>query len=304
MGLAINALSSCLRRVNMLREKRLRLLTLGQLVLVDRFGRTDTAISTRPRKLALLTVLALAQRPVTRDALIGMFWGEQEEPRARHSLSDALSHLRRVLGPDAVIAKGVNVSLAEDAPLEVDVHELTRASNAGDHPRVTQLYLGPFFESAHVGGSESYERWVGRERQRLETLFLRSAAVHCQILERTGRWDECASLAARWLDVAPTSVDAALCLLKAVSAPGTREAGLRALTEYERLVRRLADDYVLAPERPVTQLAESIRQQAQQTLETLIGPEPARTRPRSSWPRWAIATALLVLTAMALVLGN
>lgn len=254
----------------MRREKRLRLLTLGQLVLVDHLGRSDDSLSTRPRKLALLTVVALAQRPVTRDALVGMFWGEQDESRARHSLSDALSHFRRALGPDAIIAKGANVSLAEDAPLDVDVHELARAANAGDDPGVTRLYLGPFLESAHVGGSESFERWVGRERQRLELLFTRSAASHCQILERTGRWDECASLATRWLDVAPTSVDAALYLLKAVSAPGTREAGLRALTEYERLVRRLADDYVLAPERPVTELAESIRQQAQQTLETRI----------------------------------
>lgn len=278
----------------MLREKRLKLLTLGQLALVDHTGRSDESLATRPRKLALLTVLALTQRPLTRDALVEMFWGEQDEARARHSLSDALSHLRRAFGSDAIAASGASVSLAADAPLDVDVHELARAANAGDHARVTHLYGGPFLESIHVGGSESFERWVGRERQRLEQLFLRSAAAHCEILTRTERWDECASLAARWLDAAPTSADAACRLLHALSAPGTRDAALRALAEYQRLSRRLAEDYVLAPEQAVTELAERVREQAQQTMEVPVTTPPVREhvelppqrRPRFTTREW------------------
>jgi DNA-binding SARP family transcriptional activator/tetratricopeptide (TPR) repeat protein len=293
----------------MLREKRLRLQTLGQLALIDHTGSSDESLARRPRKLALLAVLALAPRPVTRDALVGMFWGEQDESRARHSLSDALSHLRSALGRDAIITNGANVSLAADAPLDVDVHELARAANAADHPRVTYLYRGPFLESVYVGGSESFDLWVGRERQRLEQLFLRSAASHCEILVRTGRSDECAALAARWLDAAPTSADAALYLLNALSAPGTREAALRALAEYERLVRRLADDYVLSAERPVVELAERLREQAHQTLETPvatlklkaeIGARPSRIEPATARdPRrlWVAAAAI----ALALV---
>lgn len=269
----------------MLREKRLRLLSLGELALVDHTGRADESLATRPRKLALLTVLALSQRPLTRDALVGMFWGEQD------------------------------VSLAEGTPLDVDVSELARAFNAGDHPRVTQLYRGSFLESVHISGSDTFERWRERERQRLELLFVRSASVHCEILVRTGRWEQCASLAARWLDVAPTSADAAVHLLTALSAPGTREAGLRALAQYEQLARRLADDYVLAPERSVTLLAESIREQAHQTLETRIKtpgvPQRIPTLPpplpvefaaqRYPQERWLAAVAL-ALAILALVI--
>src|SRR5687768_2403167 len=77
---------------------RSRLVTLGRLALVDAAGRDDESLRKRKRKLAVLVVLALERRPVSRDTLVDMFWGEQEEERARHSLSDALSHLRRVLG--------------------------------------------------------------------------------------------------------------------------------------------------------------------------------------------------------------
>jgi DNA-binding SARP family transcriptional activator len=300
----------------MLREKRLRLLTLGQLALVDHMGRSDDSLTTRPRKLALLAVLALAPRPLTRDSLVGMFWGEQEEVRARHSLSDALSHLRRALGARAIIAKGVNVSLDREAPLDLDVLELADAFNAGDHPRVTQLYRGRFFESVFVGGSEIFDRWAERERQRLEALFTRSAAAHCEILARTERWDACASLAIRWLDVAPTSADAALYMLTALSAPGTRESALRALAEYDRLKRRLAEDYVLAPERKVIDLAERLHEQAHQTMEvrfrtgelrqlkdvgrSTIAPSPARYR-RLHW--MAIAAVAIALIGAALVMA-
>ncbi|MEX2153664.1 MAG: BTAD domain-containing putative transcriptional regulator [Gemmatimonadaceae bacterium] len=301
----------------MLRDKRLRLTTLGQLALVDHTGASDESLATRPRKLALLVVLALAQRPLSRDTLVGMFWGEQDEARARHSLSDALSHLRRALGPEAIIATGPTVLLAADAPLDLDVHELVRAVNAGDHPCVTRLYRGPFLEGVYVGASESFELWVGRERQRLEQLFTRSAAAHCEILVRTERWEECAALATRWLDAAPTSADAAIHLLTALSAPGTREAALRALAEYERLTRRLADDYVLAPEPSVTELAESIREQAHQTLETRVATqrrkeeqlrvasspvESAASRSPRRW--WVPAAAIgLALVPVAFAVG-
>lgn len=247
----------------MLRQKRFRLLTLGQLRLVNAAGRSDDTLATRPRKLALLALLALAQRPLSRDAILEMFWGEQDESRARHSLSDALSHLRRALGSNAIVALGANVSLAADAPLDVDALIVTSAASRGDHELVTQLYLGPFMAGVHVGASDTFERWLTRERQRLELVFLKAAARQCETLARDRRWDDCVLLAGRWLDAAPTSPDAALFILNALKAPDTRDAHLRALAEYDRLVLRLADDYTLEPDAAVASLAESIRQHAE-----------------------------------------
>src|SRR6185312_6641887 len=69
---------------------------------------------------------------------------------------------------------------------------------------------------------------------------------------------DCATLAARWLGIAPLSVDAALYRLNALKAPLTRDAYARALVAYDRLVRRLRDEYELAPDPRVAALANDI----------------------------------------------
>ena len=78
----------------MLTSRYFRLRTLGQLTLSSVAGETESAAVVRPRHLAVLTVLALSSRSVSRDALLEMFWGGETEVRARHSLSNALSGLR------------------------------------------------------------------------------------------------------------------------------------------------------------------------------------------------------------------
>src|SRR3712207_6680039 len=96
------AISPTSQQINTLRGNSFRLITLGRIALVAQRGEEDDSLSKRRLKLALLVVLALAMRPLSRDVLVEMFWGDQDEARARHSLSDALSHLRRVLGRDAI----------------------------------------------------------------------------------------------------------------------------------------------------------------------------------------------------------
>ena len=90
--------SQILKRLN---DKSFRLTTLGGLGLGAPDGRADASAEPHRQKLVLLAVLAVSGRPLTRDALIAMFWGDQDEGRARHSLSNALSYLRRLLGRGA-----------------------------------------------------------------------------------------------------------------------------------------------------------------------------------------------------------
>lgn len=187
-----------------------------------------------------------------------MFWGDQDEERARHSLSDALSHLRRVLGRDAIASRQTDVWIAPECKLTVDVLELAAAAAARDTARVVELYGGPFMDGVSVPRSCSFEQWASRERDRLERLFLSACDGRCFGLARSREWDECATLAARWLGIAPLSVDAALYRLNALKAPLTRDAYARALVAYDRLVRRLRDEYALAPDQRVSGLATDI----------------------------------------------
>ena len=225
-----------------------RLLTLGRIALVPPSGKGDETLNARRRKLALLAVLALADRPMSRDTLVEMFWGDQEESRARHSLSDAISHLRRVLGRDAIVASRAEVELAPRAPLAVDAIEFADAVAAKDDARALALYAGPFLDAVFVDGSATFEQWSTRERSRLERSFLQASSRHCRALAEQGRWNEGADVAERWLEASPMSADAAISRLKALAAPGTQEAVREALAEYERIRARLAREFDLAPD--------------------------------------------------------
>lgn len=248
----------------MMRDNDFRLLTLGRLALLGPSGIEDAELNTRRRKVALLAVLALSgtqgrPRPSSRDRLLEMFWGDQDEARARHSLSDAISHLRRVLGRQAIVTTRAEAALAPDAPLIVDAREFEQAVAHGDYAAAASLYTGPFLDGVHVGGSSSFEQWVSRERARLEELFIKACSQQCTALARARQWDECAALAARWVDAVPLSTDAALFLLNALKGPGTRDADIRALNGYEMLRERLAREYDGVPDSAVSELADGIR---------------------------------------------
>ena len=79
-----------------------RLRTLGGLTL-ERDGAPYSGPATQRRRLAILALLAAADAPVSRDRLMAHLWPEADPERARHSLDDALSALRRELRSDATI---------------------------------------------------------------------------------------------------------------------------------------------------------------------------------------------------------
>ncbi|MFN8582148.1 MAG: BTAD domain-containing putative transcriptional regulator, partial [Gemmatimonadaceae bacterium] len=254
--------SPATHRVNMLPGNRFELITLGRLSLVGDTGEEDASLAKRRFKLALLSVLALARRPVSRERLIEMFWGDQEEARARHSLSNALSSLRRALGQRAISTRDADVSLTSDANLSVDALEFAEAAEGRDFARAAELYGGPFLDGVHLESeTAAFEQWMSRERRRLEALFVQGCAQYAPTLARARRGEECEQLAHRWLEAEPLAADAAIFLLNAVKAPATRSALARALQEYDTLRARLEREYELPPDKRVIELAGSIRDQ-------------------------------------------
>ena len=143
-----------------------RLQTLGRLTLTVVDGETESLAEIRPRHLAVLTVIALSAKPISRDTLVEMFWGGEDETRARHSLSNALSGLRAVLGADALTSRRDHIALAEDARVEVDTVQFTAAFEADDDARAVALYGGRFLDAVHVPDAPEFDDWAeSRARQ-------------------------------------------------------------------------------------------------------------------------------------------
>ncbi|HEY9225247.1 MAG TPA: hypothetical protein VIP11_01285, partial [Gemmatimonadaceae bacterium] len=202
--------------------------------------------------------LAIVDKPVARATLIELFWGDQPEDKARHSLSDALSSLRRVLGSAAVSARLVDVQLdTAGAGLSVDALELTRAAADGRHSDVIAAYEGPFLPAFAVPGSHSFDEWIEQERLRLSKLFARSCRALCLEYERQNDWAASLALGLRWLEADPMSTGAQLAVLKGHAGDGSPDGLKTALQEFRQLEQRLSRDFGALPDRDVRELVES-----------------------------------------------
>lgn len=242
-----------------------RLITLGRLDLLAASGApADPSLSARRRKIALLVLLASARRPVSKDSLLEMFWGEQDETRARHSLSDALSHLRRVLGRTSVVANQATATLDPSVRLTVDSVEFATAVKEGNDELALELYGGPFLDGVHVDGSTSFEQWVSAERQRLSSLFARACSRRTVVLMEQKNWDDCAEVARRWLNCEPASSEAAKARIRAIAGRGTRDAAVRAVQEFERISSILDSELGIRPDASVGQVARELAQRVRQ----------------------------------------
>ncbi|MFI5234689.1 MAG: hypothetical protein ACHQXA_03180 [Gemmatimonadales bacterium] len=302
----------------MLQGNAFRLITMGRLTLLRPDGVEEDSLVKRRRKLAVLTLLALSPRPLTRDRLAALFWGEQDDDHARHSLADTLSHLRRILGKDAVTLRQEEIALSPTAPLAVDVREFRAALAAKDPARACTLYGGPFLDGVYVDRSADFDDWVARERERLAREFAAVAAEACAIHTRTGADDARAEIAARWLGAEPLSDDAATHLIESSAGTGSPEALARAVGEFDRLAARLKRDFELGPGPRSSAAAARLRERLaleappqERATESRSGtwppepvdlPAPPTTR---RWPRWAaVAAVLLAASALWLVLHS
>jgi DNA-binding SARP family transcriptional activator len=280
-----------------------RLITLGGLVLLDENGQPVSSLG--PRNLALLTYLALAAKPLSRDHVADLFWGDRDEDRARHSMREALSKVRQLLGPDSIPQRSSNVALSASVPLSVDASALIAASAAGDTRTVVALYAGPFLDGVHVGGARSFEDWSAAERSMYESRFIAACIPECARLRAAAAWTECAELARRWLAAAPLDPKPALELLHALAAPGTPDALRVATREYRQISERLAASYELAPHPSVVSAADEIAQRAltlQANKPPIVvahpdGPAPTRASPVPSHEQSADAAADSPVTA-------
>ncbi len=114
-------------------------------------------------------------KKIRRERLSNMFWGDKTERQARHSLSQALSDLRRILGDDTIIADGQFVHVNIEA-IESDAFDMARLADVRKLESLTvaeQLYQGDFLAGMELE-QEEFDSWMLSERERLRMLAHRA----------------------------------------------------------------------------------------------------------------------------------
>lgn len=222
----------------------IRLRTLGGIALERDDGTAVESVTAQPKRLALLVYLAAA-RPRgfhQRDTLLGMFWPESAEERARSALGQSLYFLRRSLGSEVIVGRGDEIAV-DATRLWCDAVAVHDAIAGGRMDEGLELYRGDLLPGLYVSGARGFEEWLENERTHLRRTILDAVRDRVQALEAVDP-RRAADLLRRALGVASEDEILLRRLMTLLDAAGDRAGALAAFDEF---ARRLMTELEIEP---------------------------------------------------------
>ena len=236
-----------------------------------RVERDGTAVAFDTRKaMALLAVLALADRPRPRDVLAELLWPEHDAEHARGALRRTLSALRTAVGAERVEATRDRVRLVRGAGARGRRRPVPRgrrrraargrrpARSAATSSRASGCATRPRSRTGSAArptgcGASSPRCWRG-------CVEARATSAHAR----------------RWLELDPLHEPAHRALIRLYAERGDRAA---ALAQYRECVRTLSRELGVPPLAETTRLYEAISEgtlEAPSAPPAAVAPAPAR----------------------------
>lgn len=210
------------------------------------------------KNLALLVYLARSPKHArTREHLVGMFWGDKSETKARRSLNEALRELRRSAGNGAFQSDNTQVRIATDA-VQIDTDTLEELAAAGDYAGATALVKGEFLEGFSVRGASDFDSWLATEREHWRRRSVDVLVRYAEQLLAAGDLAGALDVARRARLLDWRSEAALRVAMRALALAGDR-AG--ALAMYEDFAAGLQRELAAEPDDEARALADRIRRE-------------------------------------------
>lgn len=234
---------------------------------ISLLGGCKVALGNPPRETQLTSSvqLLLAYLVLNRDSfqprarLVGLFWPDADEARARNCLNTTLWRLRRVLAPVAddrapVVLTGPNgdVAFAPTPALWLDVTEFLECARDGMNiagpPPAGQDAIARLGEAVRLYKGEllpgHYDDWVLRERERLHEVR-RQCLLHLMGHHRArGDYEAAIDCGQGLLVDDPLREDVHRALMRLYAADGRRA---HAVQQYRRCAALLAEELNISP---------------------------------------------------------
>ena len=217
-----------------------------------RVERDGAAVAFDTRKaVALLAVLALADRPRPRDVLAELLWPEHDAEHARGALRRTLSALRSAVGADFVDATRDSVSLVRSAGPARSTSTRFRAAAVEGRRRRRRGGGVPRRLPRGLRAARRARRSRTGSAPRPTGCGASSPLVLARLVEATGDL----AVARRWLELDPLHEPAHRALIRLYAEQGDRAA---ALAQYRECVRTLSRELGVPPLDETTRLYEAI----------------------------------------------
>src|SRR5438046_343313 len=273
----------------------IRLRTLGAVDLKDSEGRELRPLLTQPKRLALLTYLALAGSSGfrRRDTVVALFWPELDEEHARGSLRQALRFLRRSLGEGIIVSRGEEEIGVDRGVLRCDATAFMEACEAGRDAEALDLFQGDFLDGFFVSeAAPELERWVEEERIALRRRAAASAWALADGYRVNGDRSDAAALARRAAGFAPEDEGELARLIAFLDDLGDRSGAIGA---YDEFARRLKQEYDVLPAPETQALIQSVRHRTAVGFQTRAAGPSVATAETVAGPALRARRALVYL---------
>lgn len=206
-------------------------------------------------RLALLALLALHPRGLSRDKLIAYLWPESDGKRGRNLLNVSVYVLRESLGEEAIVSRGDDLRLNREQ-IRADVVEFEAAVDRGDHASAVALYGGPFLDGFFLSEAREFELWTDIQRERLADMYANALESLACAAEAAG--DALGALEWWKKRVAHDRFDSRVVvrLMQALDSIGNRAGALELADVHGQLLRQ---EFGTRPASEVIALAERLR---------------------------------------------
>ena len=212
----------------------------------------------QPKRFGLFTYVVL-RRPggfLRRDELLGAFWADSTEDRARGALRQALRFLRSHVGKGVLVNRGHTEVGVERGALQCDALTFLQSLEEGDDEAAVEAYGGDLLPGFLLDGVHEFDRWMHAERQRLRRTAVEAALRLGARAEEEGDLERAAERV-RWaFRLEPTNEAVGRRLISLLARGGNRSGALAA---YESLADRLHRDLGLEPSPETVELRDSVQ---------------------------------------------
>jgi serine/threonine-protein kinase len=212
----------------------------------------------QPKRLAVLAYLVTAAPRGfhSRDTVLGLFWPDLDQERARNAMRQALHFLRKAVGEEVLTSRGDRDIGVAPGTLTCDAVRFDEALAAGRLDEAVGLYRGDFLRGLFVDEAPEAERWLEAERARRRQEVLDALRTLVEQEEARGEARASVVWARRAVAIAPTDDGAVRRLMAALDRAGEPVAALDA---YDQLVHRLREEFGVPPSGETIRLVNEIR---------------------------------------------
>ena len=202
--------------------------------------RDGVSIRLQRKPLALLTYLALAEPHGfhRRDTLLGVFWPDYDQSRARTALRQPLYNLRRELGEEVILTQGDDeVGLDLDL-VGCDVFAFDIAVKEGQLEKAVSIYKGSVLKGLYSSDCPEFEHWLDGQRLPRDQAYADAVEQLAAAAVQRGNHRRAADWLHRLLLVDPLDARVTVLLMNTLDECGDRTAAIRVGEKHVAAVRR------------------------------------------------------------------